>query len=357
MNPPAPHGRGTGLRPANRFESTRLTPDLEQLADDDDFVQEGTSKTEYFPDASQSIVSENDSPDIPFRYSLNPYRGCLHGCSYCYARPSHEYLGLDAGLDFETRILVKERAPKLFREFLARPAWHGEPIMLSGVTDCYQPGERQFRLTRQLLEIALEAHQPLALITKNSLVLRDVDLLREMATLGIVSVAVSITTLRDDLCGQMEPRTTRPAGRLRTLRQLSAAGVPAHAMLAPIIPGLNDSEIPALLAAVAESGARSAGFTLLRLPLAVKPIFFDWLARTRPNEAAKIEQAVRATRGGKANDARFGARMKGTGPIAEGIARTFRVFADRYGLSGDRTALDSSQFRPPVGPSGQMLLF
>ncbi|HTI51832.1 MAG TPA: PA0069 family radical SAM protein [Planctomycetaceae bacterium] len=353
-----PKGRGSPLEPANRFLPVRVEADYEHFENDEEFFDElRTVPTEFLPDTSRSVISQNDSPDLPFRYSLNPYRGCEHGCAYCYARPTHEYLGLNAGIDFESKIFVKERAPELFREFLARDGWRGEFVMLSGVTDCYQPVERKFRLTRGCLEVALEARQPLSLITKNARILRDLDLLRELATRRLVQVAISITTLDESLARTMEPRTSRPAARLRAIRELTSAGVPVRAMLAPLIPGLNDHEVPALMSAVREAGARAAGYTMLRLPLAVAPVFRDWLTRTHPTHAARIEGLIRGTRSGKLYSAKFGERMRGTGLVAEQIERTFRVFARKHGLDQPLPELDSSQFVPPADRAGQRRLF
>jgi len=358
MNPLVPKGRGAAIRPANRFGETHALADLEHVANDPELLAElATSRTVYLPDASRSIISENDSPDLRFRYSLNPYRGCQHGCAYCYARPTHEYLGLSAGLDFEEKVFVKHEAAALLRDWLARGAYRPEPIMLSGVTDCYQPAERQFRITRSCLEVALEARQPITIVTKNALVTRDLDLLSEMAALNLVAVAISMTTLRAELVADLEPRTSRPEARLRALRQLSEAGVPTRAMVAPIIPGLNDSEIPAILEAVREAGARSAGYILLRLPYAVKPIFLDWLARTQPTHAERIESLIRSTRDGKLSNSEWGKRFRGTGQIAEQIQRTFEVFSRKHGLDSPQPPLDTSQFRPPVPTSGQLRLF
>ncbi|MGE5191638.1 MAG: PA0069 family radical SAM protein [Deltaproteobacteria bacterium] len=354
----APKGRAAQSSPPNRFEKVHAEPDFDQLEHDEDFLEEPrTLNTEFLPDTSKSIISENDSPDVPFRYSLNPYRGCEHGCAYCYARPTHEYFGLNAGLDFESKIFVKERAPDLFREFLARDRWQSELIAMSGVTDCYQPAERRFRLTRACLEVALESRQPIGIITKNALVLRDLDLLREMARLNLVHVHLSVTSLDEDLVRTMEPRSSRPAARLRAIAALTAAGVPAAAMMAPIIPGLNDSEIPALLAAVAAAGSIKAGYILVRLPLAVSPIFTDWLARTQPTRAARVDGLIRATRGGKLNSSQFGERMRGSGLIAEQIDQTFRLFARKHHLDRPMPDLDYTQFRPPVPKSGQLRLF
>lgn len=350
-------GRGSTIAPANRFERTQREDDFEQLVPDDDAANERSLRTEYLPDDSQTIVVENDSPDIGFRYSVNCYRGCSHGCSYCYARPGHEYLGLNAGIDFESKIFVKHRAPELFRDWLARDKWVPETIMFSGVTDCYQPAEREYRLTRGCLEVACEARQPIAMVTKNALVLRDLDVLAEMASRHTALVSISITTLDAELARTMEPRTSPPEARLRAVRELTAAGVPVTVLIAPIIPGLNDTEVPAILAAAAEAGARSGSFVLLRLPLTVRPVFLDWLARTQPLRAERVEAMIRATRGGELNDAKFGSRMRGKGPYAEQIGATFRVFAAKYGLDRRVAPLDTSQFCSPRAASGQMRLF
>lgn len=351
-------GRGAATNPPNRFLAVRTEPDFEQLDTEDEHGSvSGQIKTEYFDDDSKSIVSENASPDVPFTYSLNPYRGCAHGCSYCYARPTHEYLGLSAGLDFESKILVKKNAATLFREFLARPKWQPESIALSGVTDPYQPGERDFGVTRKCLEVALTARQPLDIITKNALILRDLDLLKEMADLGIVRVAISVTTLDAGLARTMEPRTSTPKARLKTIQSLSAIGVPVQVMVAPIIPGLNDSEIPSVLAASAAAGAIGAGYVLLRLPFAVKPIFLAWLDQHHPDSRQRIENAIRATRGGELNSSSFGQRMKGNGLMAEQIAQLFRKFSKRSGLAGHLPANRCDLFRPPVPMNGQGRLF
>lgn len=355
---PNPKGRGSHLNLPNRFEAVRLELDFEQCEGDEDLLAElDQCPTEYFADQSQSVVTENDSPDIGFRFSVNPYRGCSHGCSYCYARPGHEYLGFNAGLDFETRIMVKLEAPALLRKFLARPKWTAETIAMSGVTDCYQPAERQLRLTRGCLEVALEARQPIGIITKNALVIRDIDLLAEMASMNLVHVSISITSLDTELARTMEPRTSAPAARLRAIRDLSRAGVPVRVMTAPIIPGLNDQEIPALLAAAAEAGAQSAEYTLLRLPLSVKPVFLEWLGRARPLQRERIEGLILATHGGKYNNSQFGQRMRGSGEIAEQIRKVFRVFRAKHHLDRDLPDYDHSLFRPPQAETGQMRLF
>ncbi len=343
---PSPKGRGSHINPPNRFEKIHYEPDLEQLQHDDEYLEsQNHPATEYFLDHSRSIVTENDSPDVPFRYSINPYRGCSHGCSYCFARPTHEFLGLSAGLDFETKVIVKPKALELFRDFLARDAWKPEPIVMSGVTDCYQPAERHFRLARGCLEVAADARQPMSLITKNALILRDLELLRDMAADHLIHVNVSITTLDAELARSMEPRTSTPAARLRAVRVLAEAGIPVRVLVAPVIPGLNDSEIPAILAAVREAGAGAAGYQLLRLPLTVAPVFLDWLTREQPNRVQKVEGRVRDMRGGKLNDAEFGKRMSGNGEMARQIDELFRLFAGRYGLDGELPPYDCSRFR------------
>jgi DNA repair photolyase len=355
---PIAKGRGSQLNPPNRFGGPTHELDLEQLEHDEDYIESLKHRpTEYIPDHSRSIVAENQSPDVGFRFSINPYRGCAHGCSYCYARPYHEYLGLNAGLDFETKVFVKHDAPALFREFLAKEGWEPEPIALSGVTDCYQPAERQYRLTRGCLEVALEARQPVKIITKNALVVRDLDLLREMAAARLVSVTLSVTTLAPELARSMEPRTSTPAARLRAVRALTDAGVPAGVLVAPVIPGLNDTEIPAILAAARAAGALRAGYVLLRLPLSVAPVFREWLEREQPGRLDRIEAHIRSTRSGRMNVSEFGTRMRGTGELADQIARIFRVFARKHALDGSSLPLDCTQFRPPTPRTGQLRLF
>jgi len=341
-----PVGRGTGLNQVGRFESTEIEVDWSQLESDD---EPGRPKTQYFEDSSRTVVSENDSPDIPYRYSLNPYRGCLHGCSYCYARPTHEYLGLSAGLDFETKIFVKKNAPELFRKWLCRRSYQPSPVMMSGVTDCYQPVERALKITRGCLQVAVEACQPLSVITKNALVCRDLDLMTQLASRNLIRVAVSITSLDQSLTKLLEPATSAPAARLQAVRDLSAAGIPVHIMVAPVIPGLNDSEIPAMLEAAAEAGARSASHILLRLPYSVKDIFADWLKHCKPTHAAKILSRLMAARDGKLNNTEFGKRMRGSGPMAEQIAGLFKVSARRFGIDQKLSALATEHFRAPDG--------
>ena len=292
-------------------------------------------RTEYLEDDSQTIVSENNSPDVAFRYSLNPYRGCSHGCSYCYARPSHEYLGFGPGLDFETKIVVKKKAAELFRKWLVdghRKGRNVEPVMLSGVTDCYQGAEKEFELTRRCLEVALDFRQPMKLITKNGLIRRDLDLIGELAEMNLVSAAISITTMDQALTRIMEPRTSAPHVRLETIQELSEAGVPVMVMVAPIIPGINDQEIPGILEAAAQAGATRAGYVSLRLPLTVEPVFLDWLEQHFPDRKEKVLGRIRSMRDGRLNSSNFGDRMAGKGIWGEQLASMMTLFCKKFGL-------------------------
>ena len=353
---PQPIGRGSTLRPANRFESTRLETVPEWWDEIPDEDSPRRVSTQFLMDDSKTILRENNSPDTPFRFAINPYRGCEHGCSYCYARHYHETLGMDAGLDFETKILVKHDAAPLLRKELQRPQWKGELISISGVTDCYQPAERRFRITRGLLEVLLEFRQVASIITKNSLVLRDLDLLAPLAEQRLIQVNISLTTLDGELSRIMEPRTASPQARLRAIRELTQAGVPVRAMTAPIIPGLTDHELPQLLQAAAEAGAQHAWYTLLRLPLTVEPVFFDWLEQHRPEAYQRVEGLLRSTREGKVHSSDFAHRMQGAGPYAESVKQTFKVFAKQCGLDKELPPLDTSRFRVPGKPK-QLMLF
>jgi DNA repair photolyase len=348
---------GSHLDPPNRFERMHRVPELDDVQWDDEYLDAQWNRPiEYLPDESRSIVMENDSPDIPFRFTVNPYRGCAHGCSYCYARHYHEFLGLNAGLDFETKIFVKHDAAELFREFLSREAWVPEPIIFSGITDCYQPAERTFRLTRGCLEVASRCGQPLSIITKNALVLRDLDLLEPMAARRLVQVNLSITTLDESLGRSMEPRTSVPAARLRAVESLARAQVPVRVMIAPIIPGLNDHEAPSVMEAVRQAGAADVGYTLLRLPLTVEPVFREWLERAQPLKAAKVENLVRQTHSGKLNETTWGKRMVGSGELAAQIRAMFQVMRRKLKFPG-LPPLDCDQFRPPAARNGQLRLF
>jgi len=358
--PPTSHfvGRGSQITPPNRFERVHCEADWEQLDHElQTAPDERRQPTEFFADQSRSIVTHNDSPDIPFRHSINPYRGCEHGCAYCYARPGHETLGLNAGLDFETKVFYKPDAPVLLRAELCKPSWKGEIIAMSGVTDCYQPAERRLRITRGCIEVMAEAQQAFGIITKNALVVRDLDLLAPHAAKSLCAVNITLTTLDADLARCLEPRTSSPSARLRAIRELTAAGIPVRVMVAPIIPGLTDTEIPAILQAVSAAGAIGAGWQMLRLPLAMRPIFEDWLARNRPQQRERVVARIQAVRGGKMNDRKFGRRMRGQGEYAEGIAQTFKLFAHKFGLDRGVPPLDTTQFHPPRSLDGQGQLF
>jgi len=350
-------GRGATVNPANRFERVQLQHDWEHLEQAGELPERAALRTQFLPDESKTVIAETESPDVPFRFSINPYRGCEHGCAYCYARPYHEMLGMNAGLDFETKILVKSDAPALLRRELNRPDWRGDVICLSGVTDCYQPAERSFRITRGLLEVMREADQAVSIVTKNSLVLRDLDLLAPMGQQRLAQVNISLPTLDQELSRVLEPRTAAPAARLRAIRELTDAGIPVRVLIAPIIPGLTDHEVAQVMQAAQESGAAEAHYVLLRLPLAVAPIFLDWLAVHRPEARSRIEQLIRSTRDGRLNDSQFGQRMVGSGAYAESIRAAFATFARRFGLDRPLPPLDTSRFRPPKSPGGQLRLF
>ncbi len=338
-------GRSSGFNPPNRFEEIKVELPPEDLAEYFEPVnQEEGIPTRFYVDRSRSILAKNSSPDVGFTYSLNPYRGCEHGCIYCYARPSHEYLGFSAGLDFESKILVKHDAPKLLREALLKKGWNVEPIHLSGDTDCYQPVERNLRLTRECLKVFLELRHPVTIITKNALIQRDIDILEPLASLGLVSVCISVTTLDRDLARRMEPRTSSPARRLETIERLSSRGIPVSVNAAPIIPGLNDVELPAILRAAAEKGARGAGYLVVRLPYAVKDLFTTWLKRELPDRAAKIENRIRSVRDGQLSSSEFGTRMSGTGKIAESIEQLFQSSVERNNLNRSRSELRNDLF-------------
>jgi DNA repair photolyase len=336
--------RGAAENPPNRFEKIILEPDTDWNPDDDVLP-----RTQFFKDHSLSVISRNDSPDVGFSASLNPYRGCEHGCIYCYARPTHEYLGFSAGLDFESKIMVKEDAPELLRRELSSPKWSPQVIFMSGVTDCYQPVERKLKLTRRCLEVLAEFRNPVFIVTKNQLVTRDLDLLSELARHQAAGVFLSITTLDSELRKVMEPRTSPPAARLAALRELSAAGIRVGVNVAPIIPGLTDHELPAILKAAAEAGATSAGYTVVRLPYAVAPLFEKWLETHFPDRKEKVLNRLRAMRGGKLYDAQWGKRFSGEGIFAEQIAQMFEVARRKAGIRNDDTELSTAAFRRAGG--------
>lgn len=362
-HPHAPiHGRGAHTNPPNRFEPLILTPDPDYLAslsadpdDPDSAAAHPHPRTQFFVDGTESLLTKNDSPDIPFTVGLNPYRGCEHGCAYCFARPYHEYLGWSSGLDFETKIMVKTRAPALLRDELSSPRWEPQSIAMSGVTDCYQPAERHFRVTRGCLEVCAEFRQPISIVTKNALVTRDRDVLADLARHHATAVYVSVTTLDPALAGKLEPRASRPAARLRAMRALADAGIPVGVMVAPILPGLTDHEMPAILAAAAAAGATRAGYVVLRLPHAVKDVFLQWLDDHAPTKKARILDRIRELRGGSLNVSEWGARLRGEGLFADQIRELFRATARRAGLNLERHPLSAAHFRRPGGE--QLTLF
>lgn len=337
-------GRGATDNPVGRFEALDVTvePPPEDEADPPDGRQ---VETKIYRDATRSIISTNDSPDVGMEATLNPYRGCEHGCIYCYARPGHEYLGLSAGLDFESKIFAKTDAPDLLVKKLQSPGWQPKVITLSGVTDPYQPVERKLRITRGCLEVLADFRNPVTIITKNHLVTRDIDLLSALAAHRAAMVMISITTLDRELARKMEPRTARPDMRLKAVETLAAAGVPVGVMIGPVLPGLTDHEIPGILKAAAEAGASGAGYTMLRLPYGVKDLFAAWLGDHYPDRRDKVLNRVREVRGGALNDANFGTRMRGTGIYAEQVAQLFRMYRRRYGLDGGMPALSTAAFR------------
>ncbi|HYC78748.1 MAG TPA: PA0069 family radical SAM protein [Planctomycetota bacterium] len=339
----APVGRGAGFDPPTRFQRTTLEPfDVEPCPDADD---PSPPRTQFFVDRTKSVLARNDSPDVPFRWSINPYRGCEHGCIYCYARPSHEYLGFSAGVEFETKILVKPDAPEILAETLASPNWTGEYVCVSGNTDCYQPAERTLKLTRRCLEVFREFGNPIGVITKNALVARDADVLAAMAEKDLAEVTITVTTLDPELARKLEPRASTPSRRLAAVRALADAGVPVNVNVAPVVPGLTDDEIPALLAAAKAHGARTVGWTMLRLPLAVEPLFLDWLKREVPLKERKVLARLRDLRGGKLTEAGWGVRMRGRGPYAELIRALFETTCRRLGFAERPRDLDAPEAR------------
>jgi DNA repair photolyase len=337
-------GRGASINPGNRFEHLRLERDADWNPEEDPQV-----RTQVIYDTSQSIIAYNNSPDVGFDAGINVYRGCEHGCAYCFARPTHEYLGFSAGLDFESKIVVKPNAPELLRTELSSPKWKPQVLGMSGVTDCYQPLERRFQLTRRCLEVLVEFRNPVCVITKNFLVTRDVDLLAALEKFHAVTVNVSITTLDATLTPKLEPRASLPEARLEAIRILSAARVNVGVLAAPMIPGLNDHELPAIISSAAKAGAQFAGYVPLRLPLGVKDIFQSWLEQHFPERKDNVLHRIRAMRGGKLNDPNFGSRMEGQGVFAEQLSRMFEVACRRAGLPETRRAVTAEHFRRPGG--------
>jgi DNA repair photolyase len=345
-------GRGTSLNPGNRFERLELVRER-----GDAFEEDGPSpETVLLKDATRSIIATNDSPDVGFDASVNPYRGCENGCAYCYARPNHEYLGFSAGLDFETKILVKEDAPELLRRELMSPRWEPKTIAFSGVTDAYQPVERKLGITRRCLEVMAEFRNPVGIVTKSALVTRDIDILAELARFDAAMVMISLTSLDPELIAVMEPRAARPELRLEAVRELAAAGIPVGVNVQPIIPGLTDHEIPAILEAAAKAGARFAGKGIVRLPLGVAEIFEDWLEEHFPARKEKVLNRLREMRGGRLNDPNFTTRMRGKGAFAEQIYRLFEISKRRAGIPPGFPPLSTAHFRRPHA-HGQLGLF
>jgi DNA repair photolyase len=350
-------GRGALTNPEGRFAKQQR----ERCEDDEWVLQEPDTPREVqevLPERARTIIARNSSPDVPFEQSINPYRGCEHGCIYCYARPSHAYVDLSPGLDFERRLRFKANAPELLERELANPRYRCEPITLGANTDAYQPLEAELRLTRQLLEVCERHGQPVSIITKSALVLRDIDILGRMAERALCHVMISVTTLDDALKRRLEPRAASGTARLRVLRGLAEAGIPVGVIVAPVIPMINDAEMESILAASAAAGARKAVWMLLRLPHEVSALFRDWLECHYPERAAHVMSLIRQCRGGRDNDPRFGARMTGSGPCAELIAKRFQVAARRHGFAAaDWPALDRTQFRAAADGGPQLQLW
>ncbi|QEC53678.1 DNA repair photolyase [Anseongella ginsenosidimutans] len=344
-------GRGAQLNTKNPYLNT------EYVAEHPEGIDEAmleNSATQYIEESPKKVVNKVDSPDLNLMYSLNPYQGCEHGCIYCYARNSHQYWGYSAGLDFERKIIVKKNAPALLEACFEKKTWAGIPIVLSGNTDCYQPVERKLKITRRLLEVFLKYRNPVSIITKNALILRDLDLLRELNSLDLVHVSVSLTSLNEDLRQALEPRTVTAKGRLKVIQNLSAEGIPVRVMTAPIIPGLNSEEIPALIKAAAEAGASAAGYTLVRLNGAISQLFEDWVHKSFPDRAQKVLHLISECHQGKLNDSRFGTRMRGDGNIADMISKLFHTSVNRYLKGREMRPLNSHAFKRP---SDQLSLF
>jgi DNA repair photolyase len=349
-------GRGAASNPVGRFESTRTE------AADDGWWQEfmpSRPQTSVVDEQARSIISRNDSPDIPFDQSINPYRGCEHGCIYCYARPTHEYLNLSAGLDFETRLTVKSNAAEALQRELAKPGYVVSPINLGASTDPYQPIERRYTITRKIIEVLARVRHPLSIVTKNALVVRDIDLLAPMALAGLAQVFISVTTLDNHLASQLEPRASAPHARLRAVAELAAAGIPVGVFVAPVIPAISDSELEAVMAAAREAGATTISYTLVRLPYQVAPLFREWLDVHFPQRAGHVMSLIQQMRGGRDNDPRFGSRMKGEGLFADLLKRRFEITRKRLGFASrdERIELRCDLFRPPRPPSAQGDLF
>ena len=343
-------GRGTDINPPNRFERLYVE-ETEDMYDERDYEPDTERKIEtvFYKDYSKSAITKNNSPDIPFEYSFNPYRGCEHGCVYCYARPTHEYLGFSSGIDFESKIMVKEIGPELLRKTFEKKSYVSKFIMFSGDTDCYQPIERKLEITRKALQVCLEYRNPVSILTKNSLILRDLDILSEMAKMDLVTTSLSITSLNKKLASRMEPRTATPERKLEAIEKLSKAGIPVGVNVAPIIPGLNDEEIPEILSQSAKRGAASATYILLRLPYSIKDMFINWLEREFPDRKEKILNKIREMRGGKLNVSDFGKRFKGQGKQANAIRELFYISCRKFHLNERDFELNTTHFKRPSG--------
>ncbi|PCJ87556.1 MAG: radical SAM protein [Flavobacteriales bacterium] len=337
-------GRGAQFNAANPYLKNELVTEHEEGLDE---PLHTNSSTQFFRETPKKIINKVDSPDIGLLYSMNPYQGCEHGCIYCYARNSHQYWGFSAGLDFERKIIIKENAPELLEKQLSHPKWKPQPIMLSGNTDCYQPIERKLKITRKMLEVLLKFRHPVGVITKNSLILRDLDILSEMAKLNLVNVSISITSLDESLRQKLEPRTASAKKRLKNVEELSKAGIPVNIMVAPVIPGLNSFEIPEIIKQSAAHGALSAAYTIVRLNGSIAAIFENWIRKAFPNRAEKVLNQIAECHSGKLNDSRWGTRMKGQGNVAESIAKLFRVSKKKYLKGRSMPPLDLTAFNPP----------
>lgn len=347
-------GRGAGTNPAGRFE-----PIAREVFDDgwQSIEELPPFKTEVQVEQARTIIARNQSPDISFDRSINPYRGCEHGCVYCFARPTHSHMGLSAGLDFETKLFAKPGAAKLLKRELSKPGYKPQTIAMGTNTDPYQPIEKEWRITREILEVLEACNHPVGIVTKSALITRDIDILSRMAERGLAKVAISVTTLDRKLCRAMEPRAATPGLRLKTIAQLADAGIPVSVMVAPVIPALTDQEIERILDSARGAGATGAGFVMLRLPHEVSPLFRDWLLRHCPDRYQHVMNAIRAMRGGKDYDAQWSQRMKGNGPYAWQIGRRFEIASRRLGFNETRRRLDTSAFRPPVSDGDQLALF
>jgi DNA repair photolyase len=352
--PPNPRGRGAASNASGRYES-RIAESFDDGWPPDEAAP--PLRTTLTAEAARAIISRNDSPDIPFDQSINPYRGCEHGCIYCYARPAHAYMGLSPGLDFESKLFFKPDAAALLERELSRPRYAPKIIHIGGNTDPYQPVERRLEVTRGIIAVLARFRHPFSIITKSALICRDIDLLAPLGAAGLVRAAVSVTTLDRGLARVMEPRAATPERRLDAVRRLADAGVPTQVMFAPVIPGLNDHELEAVLERAAVAGASGAGYVALRLPLEIKDLFEEWLAEKVPDRARRVMSLIRQMRGGKANDPRFGQRMRGEGPIADLLAQRFAAAKRRFGLDRPMTPLDMSQFRVPPKTGDQIDLF